>query len=440
MDEIQQALLVEANENLVVAVLKAHVQRADDEKKIREITHLAGLDVLTGLPNRMILLDRLSHAIVNANRSGDCLAVLFIDLNKFKLINDSLGHAAGDQVLKIAADCMTKSVRDSDTVTRQGGDEFIILLEQVCDLQDVTQIVEKIFTALSTPTRIGSHMVRLTASVGVSLFPGDGDDAETLISQADSAMYRAKRSDSHLLVFASAAETDNVGEPGTSRPHSPQILSGEKEQRHAHRRTADEELVNAKLAAQELQTDAEQALRRQTKFMATLAHELRNPLAPIRNVVLLIEKAPPDSVTTKTIHGILDRQVIHMTKLLDDVFDMSRIATGKLRVELVPVDIVNVIRQAMEMVDRSVTSRRQNLVCTLPESAAKVTGDPVRLVQVFANLLDNAAKYTPEEGSIFVSVVDDISQVVITVTDTGIGITAEALPTVFDMFVQDSKA
>ena len=141
MNSEQLEQLVEANEHLVQAVLQAHAQRALDEKKIRDMALLADLDVLTHLPNRLILLDRVTHAIDNAKRSGDRCALLFIDLNKFKHINDTLGHATGDQVLKMAAHCMTSSVRESDTVSRYGGDEFVIFLEKVSDLTDVTSIV-----------------------------------------------------------------------------------------------------------------------------------------------------------------------------------------------------------------------------------------------------------------------------------------------------------
>ena len=436
----QLVQLVEANEHLVQAVLQAHAQRAVDQKKIRDMTLLADLDVLTHLPNRLILLDRVNHAIDNAKRSGDRLALLFIDLNKFKHINDTLGHAAGDQVLKMAANCMTSSVRESDTVSRHGGDEFVIFLEKVSDLSDVTSIVEKIFVALGTPSRVGAHMIRLTASVGISLFPDDGDDADTLLARADSAMYAAKRSGNARFAFAGAMTPEQPGSAGTAQALPLEILLGEKEHRHAHRRNADEQMASATLAAQELQASAEQALRLQTEFMATLAHELRNPLGPIRNAASIIRLAPPDAATATKIHALLDRQVTHMTKLLDDVFDMSRIATGKMRVECERIDIVGTIKHAIDMVRTAIDARRQILVTTLPDSAVEIVGDPVRFVQIFVNLLDNASKYTPEEGSIALTLETNATSVIVSVTDTGIGITAEAMPNVFKYFVQDTHA
>ena len=288
MNSDQLSLLIEANEHLVQAVLQAHAQRALDEKKIRDITQSAELDVLTRLPNINIMLDRLSHAITNAKRCGGRLALLFIDLNKFKQINNTFGHAVGDQVLKTAADCMTRSVRESDTVSRHGGDEFVVLLEKISELSDVSHIVGKIFLALGAPNRIGPHAIRLTASVGISLYPDDGDDAEILLTRADSAMYTAKQSGNARFVFYGQEKLVELPDPGQIQDLPFEISTGGKEHRHGYRRSADEKMVSATLAAQELQSGAEQALRRQTEFMATLAHELRSPLGPIRTAASII--------------------------------------------------------------------------------------------------------------------------------------------------------
>lgn len=437
-EQLQQ--LVEANEGLVLAIMRAHAQRAADEKKIRDLAHAVETDALTHLPNRQLLLDRLGHAIVNAKRCGDRLALLFIDLNKFKQINDTLGHAAGDQVLKTAAQCLTSCVRESDTVSRHGGDEFVILLEKVSGRPDVTEIVEKILAALGASNRVGSHAIRLTASVGISLYPDDGNEAEVLFALADRAMYAAKRDRYGSFVFAgiSEATAPNVADAPLMPPFV--IVPVETEQRHVYRRSADEQMVSVTLAAQELQADAEKALRRQTEFMAVLAHELRNPLGPIRNAASLIGRGSPDPAVAIKVHDLIERQVTQMTKLLDDVFDMSRIATGKMRMESESVDIVTTIRQAVDGVQFSMDARRQTLHCTLPDCAVQIVGDPVRLVQIFANLLDNASKYTPEDGPIALIVEAGESAVVVKVIDSGIGITAEALPNVFQLFVQDAHA
>ena len=441
MNEDQLARLVEANENLVLAMLEAQAQREADAKKLREMSRSAELDALTRLPNRLLLIDRFCHAITSAKRRGDRLALLFMDLNKFKQINDTLGHAAGDQVLKIAAHCLTASVRECDTVSRHGGDEFVILLEQISDVSDIHPIVEKILASLGTPNRVGPHLIRLTASVGISLYPDNGDEAEALIALADSAMYRAKHMGHGSFVFSGESGVARLSNMNGATPLLPYEISlAEKEQRQACRRSADEQMIYATLTAQEQQAGAENALRRQTEFMALLAHELRNPLGPIRNATMLIRQAHPDVEGSAKMHALIEKQVDHMAKLLDDVFDMSRIATGKMRIEHDRVDLVDVIRLALDATHFSIATRRQALRCTLPDFPLEIFGDALRLDQVFRNLLDNASKYTPEEKLITLEVeVGEIS-IVVRVADTGIGITADALPNVFQMFAQDSHA
>lgn len=441
MNEDHLARLVEANENLVLAMLQAQAQGETDANKFREMLRLAERDALTRLPNRLLFLDRFNHAIASAKRRGARLALLFLDLNKFKQINDTLGHTAGDQVLKIAAHCLTASVRESDTVSRHGGDEFVILLEEISDVSDVRDIVEKILASLGTSNRVGPHVIRLTASIGISLYPDNGDEAETLIAQADSAMYRAKRMGHGKFIFS--GQTGAAQPPNTdgALPLLPYEISlAEKEQRLGYRRSADEQLIYATLTAQELQAGAEQALRRQTEFMALLAHELRNSLAPMRNATMVIRQVAPDAEGAVRMHGLIDRQVDHMTKLLDDVFDMSRISTGKMRIERERIDLVEVIRQALEVAHFSFNARRQKVRCNLPDFPLEIIGDASRLNQVFGNLLDNASKYTPEEKLITLEVEEGEASLIVRVTDTGIGITAEALPNVFQMFVQDSHA
>jgi len=440
MDSEHLAHLVEANEQLVLAVLHAHAQRQADEKKIHDLAHLAELDGLTGLPNRMVLMDRLRHAIVNAKRRGDGLAILFIDLNKFKHLNDTLGHAAGDQALKIAANCMSGAVREADTVSRYGGDEFVVLLEKISAVSDVNIVVEKILSFLGATNHVGPHIIRLTASVGISLYPEDSDKAEKLITLADNAMYAAKCSGNGKFLFAGRERAEQSSTGKVSVPPPFEIGLAKKEERCDYRRDADEKMISELLSAKKLQAGAEQALRRQTEFMALLAHELRGPLGPIRNAAMLMRPARHDDATAVKLYGVIERQLAHLSRLLADVFDMSRIATGKMRVELDRTDIVKILEQAIENARLSIDARRQILHCALPGFPVEIDGDPVRLVQIFGNLLDNASKYSPEGGPITLTMDVDEASVTVKVTDTGIGITAEALPNVFDMFVQDSHA
>ncbi|MDB6082987.1 MAG: hypothetical protein JWN43_868 [Gammaproteobacteria bacterium] len=156
------------------------------------MSYLAQHDFLTELPNRMLLSDRLTQAIASAQRHRTSLAVLFIDVDHFKRTNDTLGHAIGDQLLKSIAERLIACVRSSDTVSRQGGDEFLVLLSEVGDADDAALNAHKILAALSAPHRIDHHDVHVTVSVGIGVYPDDGTDAETILKNADTALFHAK--------------------------------------------------------------------------------------------------------------------------------------------------------------------------------------------------------------------------------------------------------
>jgi diguanylate cyclase (GGDEF)-like protein/PAS domain S-box-containing protein len=158
-----------------------------------ELNRLAYHDPLTGLPNRLLLLDRISHAIRRATRAGGHFALLFIDLDRFKNINDNLGHQTGDELLKAVADRIQNRLRAEDTLSRLGGDEFILLMEDIPNEQHAALLARDLLALLSQPHHISGHDIFLSASIGISLHPEDGGDAETLIKHADTAMYRAKQ-------------------------------------------------------------------------------------------------------------------------------------------------------------------------------------------------------------------------------------------------------
>ena len=157
-----------------------------------QIEHLAYHDALTGLPNRQLFLDRLDVAVASAQRSGAQLAVFFLDLDRFKLINDSLGHSVGDKLLQVVARRMRALLRDEDTVTRIGGDEFTVLVAHAEHLDDATSVARRVRDAIKLPIVIDGRELFVTASIGISVYPNDGEDAETLLRNADTAMYRAK--------------------------------------------------------------------------------------------------------------------------------------------------------------------------------------------------------------------------------------------------------
>ena len=165
------------------------------ERKLAEdqVSFLAHHDALTGLPNRVLLLDRLTQAILQAQRDDRWVTVVFADLDNFKLVNDSLGHNAGDELLKAVANRMMQSVRASDTVVRLGGDEFVILLvDQPNNADVIPTAIEKIRAAIAEPILIAGQSLQVTCSMGIATFPNDGVDADTLLRNADTAMYQAK--------------------------------------------------------------------------------------------------------------------------------------------------------------------------------------------------------------------------------------------------------
>ncbi|MBC9249319.1 hypothetical protein A9179_03405 [Pseudomonas alcaligenes] len=176
-----------------------HMEELNQSRNALE--HLARHDPLTGLPNRRVFFERLEHALANSRRSGKQLAVLFIDLDHFKELNDSLGHSLGDHVLQAVANLLRSATRESDTVARLGGDEFVILFEVVEDAQQVISILQKLLDRFQLPMLIDGHEVQVQASMGVSLFPRDGDDIESLVQQADRAMYKAKNDGRNTYSF-----------------------------------------------------------------------------------------------------------------------------------------------------------------------------------------------------------------------------------------------
>lgn len=171
-----------------------HLFERETQRQIttQHIHHLATHDALTGLPNRNLLLDRLSQAIHSAHRKQHCVGILFIDLDRFKIVNDSLGHEVGDQLLQLVTERLRGSIRQEDTLARQGGDEFILVLPNISEPATAGRVAEHLLKALSTPFVLNEHLLHINASIGISLYPLDGNDAATLIRLSDSAMYQAK--------------------------------------------------------------------------------------------------------------------------------------------------------------------------------------------------------------------------------------------------------
>ena len=193
LDSHQGTQLLQANEQLVVAALHSQADAAAAALSLKQAVLSPTLDVLTQLPNRATLHDHFLLALANAKRHGGGLALMFLDLDNFKQLNDSLGHAFGDKVLRLVADRLVTHVREVDTVSRHGGDEFLILLVDVNQPRDVQHIAEKLIQALSAPAEINGQRVAISASIGVAFCDLATDNLESLTARADAAMYHSKR-------------------------------------------------------------------------------------------------------------------------------------------------------------------------------------------------------------------------------------------------------
>lgn len=190
---VNQALEGELRErNLVEHQLAAALEQEQSAR------HAALHDVLTGLPNRALFNDRLEHGLAQAKRHGWALAVMFVDIDEFKAINDNYGHDVGDSVLKVTAQRLVESTRGNDTVSRHGGDEFLFLLTEIDDERIISKVAGKMLDTICTPheARESVAMPCIRASVGIAIYPRDGADADALVKSADDAMYLAKRSKS----------------------------------------------------------------------------------------------------------------------------------------------------------------------------------------------------------------------------------------------------
>jgi diguanylate cyclase (GGDEF)-like protein/PAS domain S-box-containing protein len=182
----------------ISTILSTALQRIDSEARL---TYLAQFDALTGLPNRALLTDRFTQVIVQAQRRGTTLGVLFVDLDEFKIVNDTLGHAAGDELLKQAAVRLQSTVRTGDTVARIAGDEFALVLADLAKADDAALVAQKIIRALAEAFEVRGREILVTASIGIATYPVDGSDAEGLLACADAAMYRAKQAGRNAYQF-----------------------------------------------------------------------------------------------------------------------------------------------------------------------------------------------------------------------------------------------
>jgi diguanylate cyclase len=466
--QTQEARLLEANEQLVLATLNAQKAADISQRALREAMEAAQLDALTELPNRLLLRARLALAIAEARQRGGRVALLLLEISNFMQIHDSLGAAVGDQVLRHAAQCLTDCVTNAAgpqaTVSRHGSIEFLVLLPDVQQISFVSDLIGQIMAALGAPARFNDHVLRLHANVGTSIYPEDSEHVDSLIHHAMADMYRIKwqspdndtDADIDAMLDIAVKRTGNHGdkEAGSGsalalhRLHSMQqpvvqrtTALAEQIEHLADVQKANTELLVAALGARGLAEAAEHARSQQAMFLGILAHELRHPLAPLRNAAALLGRIPSAEPLLAKVQAIIERQLSTMSRLVGDLLDLSRADTGKLRIEKHPVDLLELIDQVVSACRPGMDTHLQRFDVRLPLHRVELQGDAVRLTQVFTNLLDNASKYTPEGGKISLSVqIAEGDWLVITVTDNGIGITPETLPNIFEPFVQDAHA
>ncbi len=194
--ESSRTVVLDDASDLIEGVLEDVTQRKRNEI---ELKHLATIDSLTGVPNRHLFFDRLEHALASAKRYESMISVLFVDLNEFKLVNDTYGHQTGDELLKMVAERLQKRIRESDTLARLGGDEFGVLLGAIEDSESAILVARNLLDVMAAPFSIKGTEVEVGATIGISFYPLDGKDSVTLISRADAAMYGAKQKGKSML-------------------------------------------------------------------------------------------------------------------------------------------------------------------------------------------------------------------------------------------------
>jgi diguanylate cyclase (GGDEF)-like protein len=445
LSNVRTAQLLEVNAELVQAAVHADSVAQTAVSSLDELARSTQHDELTGAPTRTLMLDRLETAIAMAGRRSTRVGVIFVDLDGFKQINDSLGHAVGDQVLQMAARRMEASVRESDSVSRHGGDEFVVLLAELAKASDAAAVAQKIIETLEAPALIGPHRLSLSASLGISVYPEDGADPTTLIECADAAMYRAKRAGRGGSAYCSEIaegthrERRSPSDGVVAWPKRPESALAEHEARLRELLDANKHLVSAAQTAQKLQANAEQAHHRQINFVAMAAHALRNPLSAIRMAARTLQHPKLDDAMRAMQHDVIQRQSAHMARLIDDLLDGSRVGAGEFRLQCSHLDLGGILAEAIESCRHAIDKKHQRLRVELAPAAATVHGDPQRLTQVFGNLLNNASRRAQPGADILLATALSADQVVVTVADHGVGIAPEALPHIFDLFALDTN-
>jgi diguanylate cyclase (GGDEF)-like protein len=452
----QAEQLVAVNERLVVAAMSS---QADAEIAMLALSESAPentLDPLTKLANRAAFARRALDLSAHVQQQGGRFALLFIDLDNFKTLNDTHGHGFGDLVLETVARRMQATVRQADIVSRHGGDEFLVLLPELVRIRDAQAVAEKLIAAVAEPMTVQDQQVRISASVGIAIYPDDAEDFETLVARADAAMYKAKRLQAGSHAFHAAipdaadgahAAIDRAPAPprestagarAPNVPHRPSLP--DTEDRHEILRLANEKLVLAALSARELQAAAERTRAQQSAFIAAVAEELRDPRAPIRIVSAMLGRQTDDEELLPRVQGLLDAQMTNISRLLSRLAEAAEGEPGTVPIHPEDMDLSRVIADAVAAARPRMEARKQTCDMQLPSGELRLWGDAGCLLQIISNLIDNASRNTHEGGRIRLSVEPGPESLSLTVADNGIGLAASMLSRVFDPFVQDIQA
>ncbi len=437
--------ILEASELLAVTALHASAVAEESREHLERAARPFDVDALTGLPNRVLFRDRFSQALAHARRRKSRVAVMFVDLDHFKEINDTHGHAVGDMIIRYVANCLKDAGRDVDTVCRHGGDEFLILLSEVGDAKSAARFAHKVTTVLREPVRIGDSTFAISASIGISLYPDDGEDQEVLIQRADAAMYVAKRN-GNGVAFASAQHQplSSTHDTGVAAEPSDPIGLLEIALAEAQTSLADLKATNARLEldilnAEREQVKANEAKQYQSHLLNVVAHELRNSLTPLQSAADVLSLVRMDPTLMQRLELVLKRQIGHIFTLLTDLLDVSRLNMGRLTIDLEPVDLGEIVETAALQLTTAFSKRDHHVVVKVETDTPVIRGDKVRLTQVVATLLERLSASLKHGATVTASLYDHEGNLVLAIAE-GHGGSASHDPTAQALDLDDAHA
>ena len=438
--KLRSTELARVGETLVEAAAQADMAAQFAVSSLGDLNLYSQLDELTGLPTRTLMLDRLETMVLAAERRGSRVGVVFLDLDGFKQINDSLGHGVGDQVLQVATRQLLSVVRESDTVSRHGGDEFILLFPEISHAADLAPMADILLSALATPMHLGGEVLRLSASIGIAIFPDDGMTASALLSHADEAMYCSKKSGRGRYTFHAEAPDCKELEPAPPRSiaRRADTVFAEHEARLHALGAANQGLLEAARNDQKMRAHAELAHRHQIDFVAMAAHAMRTPLSVITSNASLMKREATTPTAAKRVEAI-ERHSRHLDRLIADLLDGSMVGGGEFKLDYTTLSFDAVIDSAVEAARIAFTSKQQTLHLATHRTPGSLTADAMRITQLFANLLKNASRRAPDGGDVWLSVETEAQTAVFMIADNGVEIGNESLESIFELYTLDQN-